>query len=97
MQGLYVTRNERNSKKHPDRPGSRKLIEDILNGKVDGLTIDDINVEATSMFGNEYGGPLRGAPAGEIHFVGPNPHKLRNFYGTLVCDGQGGATIKKVR
>lgn len=45
---------------------------------------DRVKLEATSMFGNEYGGPIGSAPAGKYTFVGPDPYRDRRFYGTLV-------------
>jgi hypothetical protein len=47
----------------------------------------DVRIEATSWFGNEYDGLVSDAPDGEYHFVGPDPHTKRNFYGTIVKHG----------
>jgi len=45
-------------------------------------------LEATSMFGNEYDGPVANAPEGRYTFVGPDPYTSRKFYGTLtIRDG----------
>ena len=38
---------------------------------------------ATSMFGNEYDGPVSEAPNGSYTFVGPDPYNKRSFYGTI--------------
>jgi hypothetical protein len=69
MQGLYVDGS---------RPRSKKAVREAI--------ADDpgrVRVEATSMFGDEYGGPLTAAPSGNIAFVGPDPYTRRNYYGTI--------------
>lgn len=43
----------------------------------------DITLEATSIFGNEYDGPLTEAPPGQYYIVGPDPHTKRNWYATI--------------
>lgn len=61
-----------------DRPRSKKAIKDAAADP-----FNDINLEATSVFGNEYDGPLRTAPDGVYTFVGPDPYTSRKFYGTI--------------
>lgn len=46
-----------------------------------------VSLEATSMFGNEYDGPVSEAPDGTYTFVGPNPYTDRRFYGNIVKKG----------
>jgi hypothetical protein len=53
-----------------------------------------VSIEATSLFGNEFDGPLDGAPVGSYHFVGPDPYTKRNFYGTLTVKADGTVTVK---
>ena len=48
-------------------------------------------LEATSVFGNEYDGPLRQAPDGAYYVVGPDPYKSRKWYAQIVKSGD---TIK---
>lgn len=74
MQGLFI---------NGQRPKSKKAVrEAVANG-------DRVTVEATSIFGNEYHGPLSEAPNGRINFVGPNPYSDRRFYGSItVRDGK---------
>ena len=43
-----------------------------------------IEIEATSVFGDEYGGALEDMPDGRISFVGPDPYTSRKFYGTII-------------
>lgn len=62
-----------------ERPKSKKQIKEAV---AENLSLVDI--EATSMNGGEYGGPLVDAPDGTmIVFVGPDPYKSRKFYGTI--------------
>jgi hypothetical protein len=42
-----------------------------------------VYLEATSMFGNEYGGPLTQAPRQSFSVVGPDPAKKRSWYGQI--------------
>lgn len=44
-------------------------------------------LEATSVFGNEYDGPLREAPDGAYYVVGPDPYKSRKWYAQIVKSG----------
>ncbi len=69
MQGIYV--NGR-------RPKSKKEIKERI-----AVAPGSVGIEATSLFGNEYDGPLDGAPDGRYTFVGPCPYTSRKFYGTI--------------
>ena len=73
MQGLWIEGR---------RPPSKKAVrEAIAEGR-------EVYVEATSFFGNEYGGSVYACPENEpILFVGPDPHTKRNFYGQIVRKG----------
>lgn len=79
MQGIYL---------NYERPKSKAAIKRAV---IDGHPA--VNIEATSMFGNEYDGPLREAPDGDYHFVGPCPHTSRKFYGTIT-KRNGKVTVK---
>lgn len=59
-----------------NRPKSKKEVREA--------PVEAIEVEATSLFGDEYGGPLEDMPDGRVAFVGPDPHTSRKFYGTIV-------------
>lgn len=74
MQGIYVGYR---------RPKSKKEIRELVKeGKA-----DQVSLEATSMFGNEYDGPVSEAPDGTYTFVGPDPYTKRMFYGNIVKKG----------
>lgn len=72
MQGVFV--NGR-------RPKSKKAVKEAVAAG------ERVELEATSMFGNEYGGPVSEAPDGRYNFVGPDPHTDRKFYGTVTVTG----------
>lgn len=46
-----------------------------------------VSLEATSVFGNEYDGPITDAPDGTYTFVGPDPYTKRSFYGNITKKG----------
>ena len=71
VQGIYL---------EGSRPASKAAIKRFVAG---GGDLADINIEATSVFGNEFDGPLSEAPLGTINFVGPDPYTKRNYYGTI--------------
>lgn len=72
MQGIWI---------NGSRPKSIKAIKEAL------LAGDEVVLEATSMFGNEYDGLITDAPDGQYSVVGPDPHNKRNFYTTLTVRG----------
>lgn len=49
--------------------------------KADPSTLE---LEATSMFGNEYGGPVVDAPDGTYYVVGPDPYTSRKWYAQVI-------------
>jgi hypothetical protein len=64
------------------RPKSKKQVKEAVAAG------DTVYAEATSMFGNEYDGPVADMPEGTtIYFVGPDPHTKRNFYGQITRKG----------
>lgn len=72
MQGLYLENR---------RPKSKAELKRFL---ADGGSPAMIRVQATSMFGNEYDGPLSEMPTGtSVTFVGPDPYTKRSFYGQI--------------
>jgi hypothetical protein len=78
MQGIFV--------KYA-RPKSKKQIRETVADAP-----GSVSIEATSLFGNEYDGPVSEAPPGAYHFVGPDPYTKRNFYGTITVKPDG--TVK---
>jgi len=70
MQGIFIDGR---------RPKSKKEIKETVRNRPDAVTI-----EATSMFGNEYGGVVTQMPENKtVFFVGPDPYSARNFYGQI--------------
>lgn len=69
MQGIFINYN---------RPKSKKAVKEAC-----AENPASVRIEATSMFGNEYDGPVADAPDGKYSFVGPDPYTKRNFYGTI--------------
>lgn len=79
MQGIYL--------KGYTRPKSKKQVKELV------AQGEKVILEATSVFGNEYGGPVSDAPDGTYYFVGPDPYTSRKFYGSITVKG-GKATVK---
>ncbi len=75
MQGIYIDGR---------RPKSKKEVKETI-----ATDPARVRVEATSLFGNDYDGPVVDAPAGSIHFVGPDPYNARKFYGTITVSAGG--------
>lgn len=69
MQGIFVAYN---------RPKSKKAVKEAILADP-----SRVSLEATSLFGNEYDGPVADAPPGTYHFVGPDPYTSRKFYGSI--------------
>lgn len=61
-----------------ERPASKKAVKEAV-----AADPSRVRLEATSFFGNEYDGPVSEAPPGTYSFVGPDPSRKRNFYGTI--------------
>lgn len=70
------------------RPKSKKAVKEAVAAG------ERVTLEATSVFGNEYDGPVAEAPAGTYNFVGPDPYRARNFYGSVVVKPDGTVTVK---
>ena len=69
MQGIFIDY---------ERPRSKKQVKETV-----ATDSARVLLEATSLFGNEYDGPVSEAPDGKYYFVGPDPYRKRNFYGTI--------------
>ena len=48
-----------------------------------------MRLEATSLFGGEYDGPLLAAPPGVYYIVGPDPYTSRKWYGQITAGPRG--------
>lgn len=70
MQGIFVNH---------ERPASKKAVKEAV-----AVDPSKVALEATSLFGKEYDGPLSEAPDGKYYFVGPDPYRSRKFYGTVI-------------
>ena len=79
MQGIFI---------QDQRPKSKKQIKETVAQEP-----AKVKLEATSLFGNEYGGPVSEAPVGKYTFVGPDPYTKRNFYGTITVKPDGTITV----
>jgi len=67
VQGIYV--NYR-------RPKSKKEVVAAVKANP-----SKVSLEATSLFGNEYDGPITEMPVDKmVYVVGPDPYTARNFY-----------------
>jgi len=76
MQGIFVGVR---------RAPSKKAVKEAIAAG------EPVALQATSMFGNEYDGPVVDAPDGSYFFVGPCPNTNRKYYGKIV---KAGASIK---
>jgi len=71
MQGLFI--NYR-------RPKSKKEVVEAIKASP-----DSVSLEATSIFGKEYEGPITEMPENtNVACVGPDPYTRRDFYLTIV-------------
>jgi len=75
MQGIFID---------GQRPKSKKQVAATI-----AVQPENVRVEATSMFGNEYDGPVSDMPQGTILFVGPDPYNKRVFYGKITRTASG--------
>jgi hypothetical protein len=46
-----------------------------------------VRLEATSIMGNEYDGPVTEAPDGKYYIVGPDPYNKRSWYANITKAG----------
>lgn len=81
MQGIFVDFN---------RPASKKAIREAATADP-----SRVQIEATSVFGNDYDGSAADLPVGKkVLFVGPDPYTKRNFYGSIERASDGRVTVK---
>ena len=65
------------------RPKTKKALREAINSDPSGVSL-----EATSPFGNEYGGSILHMPEGEtVYIVGPDPYNKRSWYANLTRHG----------
>ncbi len=74
MQGLF--------KNEGGRFKTKKELKEAIKMK------QSFSLEATSIFGNEYGGDISDAPDGNYTVVGPDPYKARNWYASIKKAGE---------
>lgn len=72
MQGIFIAGR---------RPESKKQVKAAIIGG------ENVILEATSLFGDEYRGTVYSAPDGVYYFVGPDPATKRRFYGQIIKNG----------
>lgn len=65
------------------RPATKKAVREQVASDPTAVTL-----ERTSEF-QTFDGRLDRAPAGEYHFVGPNPYNNRKFYGFFLVHEDG--------
>jgi hypothetical protein len=66
-----------------ERVPTKKALKEALQTEP-----EHVELEATSLFGNEFGGPVLEMPEGKrVAVVGPDPYKKRNWYATLERTG----------
>lgn len=65
------------------RPKTKKALREAIQSNP-----SNVRLEATSIFGNEYGGPIETMPEGKtVYLVGPDPYTSRKWYGNLTRQG----------
>lgn len=74
MQGIFVG---------GARPKSKKAVKEAIAANLPVL------LEATSVFGDEYHGPVSEAPVGKYYIVGPDPYRDRRFFGEITVMDRG--------
>jgi hypothetical protein len=60
------------------RPPTKKALREAVTASP-----EDVFVEETSVFGNEFEGWLSDAPEGHYHIVGPDPQRKRSWFATI--------------
>ena len=75
MQGTFV---------NDERPRTKKALREAIMHFP-----EKVRLEATSLFGGEYDGPLAFAPPGTYYVVGPDPYTSRKWYGQIKVDSKG--------
>jgi hypothetical protein len=79
MQGIFISTNGISFHRSKTKKALKEAASDPAS----------VSLEATSMFGNEYDGPLNEAPDGRYTVVGPDPYTDRKWYATItVSAGQ---------
>lgn len=70
MQGIFVRMH---------RCKTKKALREAIEADPSSVTL-----QATSVFGNEYDGPLSRASDGTYYIVGPDPYRERKWYATII-------------
>ena len=84
MQGIYAS---------GDRVKTKKALKTLI-----ATVPHQVRLEATSILGNEYAGPITEAPAGRYDVVGPDPYLSRKWYANIhvSIDADGHRSFKVV-
>jgi hypothetical protein len=65
------------------RPKTKKALREAIESDP-----SSVSLEATSIFGNEYGGSILHMPEGKtVYIVGPDPARKRSWYANLTRHG----------
>jgi hypothetical protein len=74
-----------------DRSGRRFQSKKALKERAQDYGDDSgtFDLEATSVFGNEYDGPIENAPNGTYYVVGPDPYTSRKWYAQVIKTDSG--------
>ena len=62
----------------------KKLLEELVKSEPENIMIED-----TSLFGNNYKGVLTDIKHGIIYIVGPDPHNNRKWYASITKTKEG--------
>ncbi len=75
------------------RPPTKKSLKEAI--QQDPFNPTNVRIEATSLFGNEYDGPLSAAPNNaRFTVVGPDPYTSRKWYATISMNPEKGWQVK---
>lgn len=78
MQGLY---DGMTGRRYPSKKAAAEAI---------AANPEAVDLEATSLFGNEFAGPVADLPLGAVAYVvGPDPATSRRWYGVVERDKAG--------
>lgn len=73
-----------------ERPKSKKQMKEAIMEDA-----SRVRLEATSLFGNDYDGPVSEMPVGRMAFVvGPDPYTSRKFYANIERLANGKIVVK---
>lgn len=83
MQGVW----DRAGRRFPSKKALKERARDY------GDDAGTFCLQATSLFGDEYDGPIEDAPNGTYYVVGPDPYTSRKWYAQVI-KGENGVVVK---